>query len=128
MLVISSGFWIRGCRAHPAKVGTLFCVFLIRGCRVHFAKVGTLSGSLDMRMRSSTCQSWWYFVWVFGYEDGELLLRKYVLFYLFLYIYMRMQRSSWSFGYEEAELLLFFYMAMQNSSCQSWSFVSKFWT
>ena len=51
--------------------------------------------------------SWWYFVWVFGYEDAELLLRKYVLC-LGIFIYMRMQRSSWSFGYKDSELLLFF--------------------
>ena len=51
-LVLCLGFWIRRCRAHPAKVGTL-------------------SGFLDMRMQRASCQSW-YFVRVFGYKDSEL--------------------------------------------------------
>ena len=91
----------------------LVLCFFICGCRVHSAKVGTLSGSLDMRMRSSTCHSWWYFVWIFGYEDAELLLRKYVLCLDFCInidppgvLDMRMQSSSCFFLYGNAKFIL----------------------
>ena len=73
-LVLCLGFWIRGCRAHPAKVGTLsgvledaefilsklvpFLGFWIQRCRAHPDNVGTLCGFLDMRMQSLYCQSW----------------------------------------------------------------------
>ena len=56
--------------------------FWIRRCRAHLAKVGTLSGCLDMEMQSSSCQSW-YFVWGFGYEDAELILPKLILCLVF---------------------------------------------
>ena len=50
----------------------------MRGCRVDPAKVGTLSGFLDNKMQSSSCQSW-YFVWDFGYEDTKLIVTNLVL-------------------------------------------------
>ena len=71
--------------------------FWIRRCRAHLAKVGTLSGFLEMRMQRASCQSWslngflilgcrahtanvgWYFFCVFLYEDAEVILPKLVL-------------------------------------------------
>ena len=62
-----------------------------------------------MRKQSSSCQSW-YFVWVFGYENEELILPK-LVFCPFLEL--RMLRSSYQswyfvmvFGNENEELIL----------------------
>ena len=74
-----------------------------------------------MRMQSSSCQSW-IFVWVFGYEDVELISTKLVIFLGFWlqgyranpvkvgtlsgFLDMRMQSSAWILGYEDPELIL----------------------
>ena len=38
----------------------------------------TFSGFLDMKLQSSSCESW-YFVWIFGYEDAEFILPKFTM-------------------------------------------------
>ena len=81
-----------------------------------FAKVGTLSRFLDTKMKSSSGQ-YWYFVCVFGYEDAELILPKFV-FCLDFFVYEDAEKNLakigiyfvwvyvWVFGYEEAHLIL----------------------
>ena len=82
-----------------------------------FAKVGTLSRFLDTKMKSSSGQ-YWYFVCVFGYEDAELILPKFVFcldFFVYedaklikpklVYIYF-VWVYVWGFGYKEAHLIL----------------------
>ena len=54
-LVLCLGFWIRGCRTHPANVG--WCFVWVFGYE-----------DADL-----------YFVWIFGYEDVDLILPKLVL-------------------------------------------------
>ena len=72
-------FWIQRSRAHPANVGTLSRNFGYEdGCKANPAKVGTLSGFLDTKIKSSSCQSG-YFIWDFGYDDAESTLTKLVL-------------------------------------------------
>ena len=76
-LEVCLGILTRACSAHPAKNGTLSGLLDMR-MQSSSCQICNLSGFLSMRMQSSFCQSW-YFVWVFGYEDAELILPKLVL-------------------------------------------------
>ena len=124
---VVSEFWIRRCRAHPAKVGTL-SGFLDTRMKSSSCRSSYIVRVLDTKMQSSSCQSW-YFVWVFGYENEELIMSEFVhcqgvwilrcrahpakVGTLFGFLYMRMQTTScqswcffWVFRYEEAERIL----------------------
>ena len=91
-LVLCIGFWIRGCRAHPAKVGTL-------------------PGFLDTKMHSLSCQSW-YFFWGFGYDGAELILSKLVHCLSFWIKGCRAHPTTfgwyfvWIFGYKYEKFIL----------------------